>query len=201
MRANRHRYLIGAVIGVVLVCAGVAAVAATLPSRGAAGPEVEPAALTREPTAKDALPTPLLSAAKEHGYMTDTSKQIAPSTYLVQRSPDLLCVMSTVRNSLSSGCNQTGTFFHGEPVVLGLQQTGGGTSPVSELRLFGIARREVASVVFVIGSKVAAATSPTADGGFVIDVGTTALADGGPRVVNALGKNGKVIESYTLPQG
>jgi hypothetical protein len=182
----------------VLAIVTLVGIAATRPSGGSAAHEVSLNALARPQTVSDALPLPARAAAQAHGYATESSRLIAPGTYLIERSPGLLCVVSA---SLSGGCNQAGAFFRGEPIVFEVLQTGGGTSPVTDLRIFGAARPDVASVQLTVGSSVAASAMPTSDGGFVMRANPQELPSGADQVVSAMRRNGSVIASYTLPRG
>ena len=100
---------------------------------------------------------------------------------------------------MSVGCNPVESFFHGEKLVFGISEEGVPDAP-SYLRIAGVARDDVATVrVRFDGATLETATS--ADGGFAIEATAAALAHGRPTTLEAIGKDGSALRSYSLPRG
>jgi hypothetical protein len=191
---RRRRTIAAGLVGVVATV-GLAAVAASLQ----AGGERVPAALERVPNASDAISEPSAVRLRSLGFDVETSRQIAPDLYLIEREGGRLCTAYASKHAVSGGCRAKASFFAGEPLLFGIGERGGPNSP-SFLVIDGVARPEVLRVRAHFGS-VTLDTQPTPEGGFVLTATPEALAHGRPTLLEALDANGRVLKAYKLPNG
>jgi hypothetical protein len=160
--------------------------------------EQPPSAVQRPPRGSDVLPAAVRDRAVAAGLDLSSARRISPATYVVRRNGGLLCLVSVARG-MSVGCNSVESFFHGEKLVFGISEEGVPDAP-SYLRIAGVARDDVATVrVRFDGATLETATS--ADGGFAIEATAAALAHGRPTTLEAIGKDGSALRSYSLPRG
>lgn len=162
-----------------------------------AGGEQPPSVLQRPAQPSDALPADVRERARAQGFDVSSARRIARDTFVVRRDGGFLCVI-TVARGMSGGCNPVGRFFHGQELVYGISEEGMPNAP-SYLRLAGVAREEVAKVRLRFdGAMLETAISP--DGGFAVEATAGDLAHGRPTRIDAIGKDGRVLRSYSLPK-
>ena len=191
-----HRIVALVVVGVAFGASSFGAVSFVGSVR--ANEEAPPSALERPARPSDALPDTLRARARALGLASATARRLAPAIYLARRAGGLLCLVTTGRG-LAASCNPERTFFHGEKLVFGLAEEGDPAAPAS-VWIAGIARPDVAKVRARFG--VTSLEAPTsADGGFSIRATPAALAQGRPTTLDALGNDGRVLQSYDLPSG
>jgi hypothetical protein len=160
--------------------------------------EQPPTAVQRPARDSDALPAAVRDRAVAAGLELSSARRISADTYVMRRRGSLLCLVSVARG-MSAGCNPEARFFHGEKVVFGISEEGAPDAP-GYLRIAGVAREDVAKIrVRFDGATLEAATS--ADGGFAVEATARALAHGRPTTLEAIGKDGKVLRTYSLPSG
>jgi hypothetical protein len=159
--------------------------------------EQPPPVLQRPARASDALPAGVRERARAQGFDLGSARRISPGTFVIRRSGGFLCVVSVARG-MSGGCNPAGSFFHGEELVFGISEEGMPNAP-TYLRVAGVARDEVAKVRLRFdGATRETAISP--DGGFAIEATASDLARGRPTKLDAIGQDGSVLRSYSLPK-
>jgi hypothetical protein len=162
-----------------------------------AGGEQPPSVLQRSARPSDALPVDVRERARAQGFDISSARRIAPGTFVVRRNGGFLCVV-TVARGMSGGCNPAGSFFHGQELVYGISEEGMPNAP-SYLRVAGVAREEVAKVRLRFdGVVLESPVSP--DGGFAVEATADDLAHGRPTKLEAIGKDGRVLGSYSLPK-
>jgi hypothetical protein len=169
---------------------------------GAAGSNPLPVALERPATASDALPSAVAQQMRSLGYDTASSREVAPGVFLLSRSDGMLCSVTFGGPSdpIGSGCQSATDFFAGNPIVFGVSEHGSPASP-SDIRIAGVAQPDVTEVRLAVGDSVANA-NPTSDGGFVLQMSGSAVpasSDASLGSLQALGHDGKVLASYSLP--
>ena len=158
--------------------------------------ESPPPALQRPARASDALPEAVRGGAAAQGFDLSSARRISPGTYVMRRKGGLLCLVS-VGKGMSGGCNPADSFFHGQPVVFGTSEEGPPSAP-TYVRIAGVAREDVAEVR-VRFDDATLVTATSADGGFAIEATPAVLAHGAPTTLEAIGKDGRVLRSYSLP--
>jgi hypothetical protein len=164
---------------------------------GRASTEPEPAAFARARSATDALPTRAVQGLQRLALQPASSRRVTSETFLVRRDGEL-CLVTLFRESVNAGCSPAGAFFRDRPVVFGIDEFGGPTA-FTEIRISGVARPAVALVRAHFGDTTLT-SAPTADGGFEISATGRQLIDGRPTELEVLGRNGKVIAEFDLPQ-
>jgi|GEM_PF-5051718 hypothetical protein len=163
---------------------------------GASG-EQPPSVLQRPAQPSDALPMTVRERALAEGFDLSSARRISSGTYVIRRNGGFLCLVSVARG-MSGGCNPAGSFFHGEQLVYGISEEGMPNAP-SYLRVAGVARGEVAKVRLRFDG-LTLETATSSDGGFAIEATADALAHGRPTALDAIGKNGRVLRTYSLPE-
>jgi hypothetical protein len=187
----RRLVILGAALGL-----GSFAVLEIVNAIGASG-EQPPSVLQRPAQPSDALPVGVRERARTQGFDLSSARRISPATFVIRRNGGFLCLVSVARG-MSGGCNPAGRFFHGEELVYGISEEGMPAAP-SYLRVAGVARDDVANVRLRFdAATLETATSP--DGGFAIEATASDLARGRPTTLEAIGKDGSVVRSYSLPK-
>lgn len=163
-----------------------------------AGGEQPPAAVQRPARGSDILPAAVRNRAEAAGLELTSARRISADTYVVRRHGGFLCLVSVARG-MSAACNPVESFFHGEKVVFGISEEGAPEAP-TYLRIAGVAREDVAKVRLRFdGATLEGATSP--DGGFAVEATAAALTHGRPTTLEAIGEDGSILRSYSLPTG
>jgi hypothetical protein len=158
---------------------------------------VGPAGLERARVAADVLPVKLKTALAERGFAVETSRRASPDLYLVEREGKQLCYVLLSTSGYSSGCNPKSNFFGNRAMVVGLEQNRRGTE--RSMTIGGIARPDVASIRVRIGNDTDA-VDVGGDGGFTFSKTVTTDAELPSTVnVDAVGRNGRTIQSDAIP--
>jgi len=195
MRISKLRMLIA--VGSVVVLGAAFGVVQAVTAQGTEPPR----AADRERTAKDAMPTlpsHVRVGAERAGLQLDTSRKIAANLYLVNKKDGQLCMVSTSKG-MSMGCGPKDNFFGGNALHYGIDERGSADAPL-ELTISGVGRPDVQYVQVAFPSGLTQSLL-SADGGFSINATAEQLKSGRPTELLALGQNGRVIQTFRLPQG
>ena len=181
-------------IAVTIAGAAAGAVATVALRNGNAGTPVGIAALERPRKAGDEIVTNLPLARA--GYELGTSRRVAHDFYVLERGPEV-CMLRLRRPGASAGCAPKGDFFGRRALAFGADNDGHPANPTS-LTFYGIGRPDVAAVRIRF-ARAERTVSLNADHAFVYEADEATLEAGRIVAVEALRRDGSVIESTPGP--
>lgn len=187
---------VAAVMAVVIVAAATV-VAQTVFAQGSSSPKT----ISRARAASDVipnLPARLQTAATRVGLDLNTTRLVASSVYLANKTDGELCMIGTA-HGMTMGCAPKDSFFGTNALQYGISEDGKPDAPTA-MTIFGVTQPSVKSVRIIFPT--GAVDQPvTASGGFSLSATSDELAQGRPTRLLARDANGDTIQAFALPQG